>query len=106
MSLISGLGSTTFGTGLVPLLENAKAHGLITSHVVTVALIREGVDSPDLPGGTITYGGVDKTNCDPRISYIPASSGDPSVLTVDGMSFGIFQATDVSWTASLELTTT
>ncbi|KAH7678256.1 aspartic protease, partial [Aphelenchoides avenae] len=101
------LGSTTFGTGLVPLLQNAKAQKVIPSHVVTVALIREGVKSPDLPGGTVTYGGVDGKNCDPKVSYVPAwQNDDPTILTMDGVSFGSYQSTDVSWTASIALTST
>lgn len=105
--MILGLGSTTFRQGLDPLLQNAKAQKIILSHVVTVALIREGVKSPNLPGGTITYGGLDEKNCDPKVSYIPAwLNDDPSVVTMDGMSFGSYQAKGVSWTASLGLTAT
>ncbi|KAH7716277.1 aspartic protease 2 [Aphelenchoides avenae] len=78
--------------GMWPLLFNAKQQGVIQKNVVTVALIREGIQSPDLPGGTITYGDVDTKNCGQDVKYIPAMDKDPSVVSLDRVSFGGFEA--------------
>ncbi|KAH7696638.1 aspartic protease 2, partial [Aphelenchoides avenae] len=78
--------------GITPLLYNAKQQGVIQKNVLTIALIREGIRSPDLPGGTITYGDVDNKNCGPNVKYIQAMEKDPSILSLDDVSFGGFQA--------------
>ncbi|KAH7716274.1 aspartic protease [Aphelenchoides avenae] len=88
--------------GMWPVLYNAKQQGVIQRNVVTVALIREGVRSPDLPGGTITYGDVDTRNCDPNVEYIQAMDKDPSILSLDRVSFNGFEAARTAgdvWTA-------
>lgn len=77
---------------MTPLLSNAKQQGVIQRNVVTVALIRETSESPDLPGGTITYGDVDMKNCAPNVKYIPAMDDDPTIVTLDRVSFGGFEA--------------
>ncbi|KAH7721246.1 aspartyl protease-like protein [Aphelenchoides avenae] len=63
--------------------------------------MRDGVDSPDLPGGTITYGGVDTNNCDSKVTYIPAADDDPSELPLARISFGAFEEKSAKWTATL-----
>lgn len=101
--LVLDPGTELYGQqGLVPLLKSAERQKVIASNVVTVALRREGVNSPDLPRGTITYGGLDEKNWGPKVSYIPAlSGGDPSSLPMYGLSFGSFQAAKANWTISL-----
>ncbi|KAH7718268.1 aspartic protease [Aphelenchoides avenae] len=95
--------------GIVPPLVNAKKQGVIEKNVVSIALIREGTESPDLPGGTVTYGAADTKNCDAVMSYIPATEvglGDPSVLPLQGINFGNLQArpeVNVAWTAYIGL---
>ncbi|KAH7716271.1 aspartic protease 2B [Aphelenchoides avenae] len=90
---VLGVGQALLGLpGITPLLYNAKQQGVIQRNVVTLALIREGIRSPDLPGGTITYGDVDIKNCGQTVTYIQAMDNDPSVLSLDGVSFGGFEA--------------
>ncbi|KAH7716270.1 aspartic protease 9 [Aphelenchoides avenae] len=78
--------------GLWPLLYNAKKQGVIQKNAVTIALIREGIRSPDLPGGTITYGNVDTKNCAPNVKYMKAIGNDSSIVLWDRGSFDGFEA--------------
>ncbi|KAH7709634.1 aspartic protease 9 [Aphelenchoides avenae] len=88
-----GIGPAAFALpGITPVLYNAKQQGVILKNVVTLALIREGIRSPDLPGGTVRYGDVDRKNCGPNVKYIPAMDGDPSMAPLDRVSFGGFEA--------------
>lgn len=92
-NLLSGIGPAAFALpGITPVLYNAKQQGVILKNVVTLALIREGIRSPDLPGGTVRYGDVDRKNCGPNVKYIPAMDGDPSMAPLDRVSFGGFEA--------------
>lgn len=77
---------------MVPLLVNAKQQGLVKNNMFTVALRRDGDASPNLPGGTITYGDLDTNNCGAVKAYIPSRSG-PAYLQLDALSFGGFQST-------------
>ncbi|KAH7716276.1 aspartic protease 2B [Aphelenchoides avenae] len=90
---VLGIGPAAFAVpGISPLLYNAKQQGVIQKNVVSVALIREGIRSPDLPGGTITYGDVDTKNCATNVKYIQAMDNDPSIASLDRVSFGDFEA--------------
>ncbi|KAH7710866.1 aspartic protease 9, partial [Aphelenchoides avenae] len=89
---------------MTPLLYNAKQQGVIQKNVVTVALIREGSGSQDLPGGTITYGDVDTKNCDPNVKYMKATDKDLSTMSLDAFSLGGFETarpTADVWKANL-----
>ncbi|KAH7695060.1 aspartic protease 2B, partial [Aphelenchoides avenae] len=95
--------------GVGPLV-NAKKQGIIAKNVVTIALIREGVNSPDLPGGTITYGAADKKNCGDVTAYVPAfnENGYPSDLSLEGITFGGVneKPAAVAWRGDLSFETT
>ncbi|KAH7705407.1 aspartic protease [Aphelenchoides avenae] len=90
---VLGIGPAAFAVpGIAPLLYNAKQQGVIQRNVVTLALIREGIRSPDLPGGTITYGDADTKNCDPNVKYMKVIDNDPSIASLERVSFGGFEA--------------
>lgn len=95
--------------GVGPLL-NAKKQGIIAKNVVTIALIREGVHSPDLPGGTITYGDLDEKNCGAVTAYVSAFNEIeyPSDLSLEGISFGgVNEKPDaLAWRGTLSFDTT
>lgn len=104
-----GIGVSYFLKGYVPPLLNAKNQGIIDKNVVTVALIREGLRSPDLPGGTITYGDVDAKNCGAVMAHLPALEGDPAFVSLEGLTFGSVRAqpdAEVVWEASFYFGTT
>ncbi|KAH7694403.1 aspartic protease, partial [Aphelenchoides avenae] len=107
---VLGIGSPSFAVqGITPLLDNAKQQGAIQKNVVTVALIREGIQSPDLPGGSITYGGVDTKYCGPNVTYIRPLDKVPSIVSLDRVSFGGFEAprpAGTEWRAGLSFANT
>lgn len=78
---------------MIPLLLNAKQQGLVNHNMFTIALRRDGDASPNLPGGTITYGDVDTKNCGAIKAYVPWSDFNPGYLPLDAVSFGGFQST-------------
>ncbi|KAH7698510.1 CBN-ASP-6 protein, partial [Aphelenchoides avenae] len=106
---ILGLAPSSFNWPGVGPLVNAKKQGIIAKNVVTIALIREGVHSPDLPGGTITYGDVDKKNCGDVAAYVPAfnENGYPSDLSLEGITFGgvVEKPAAVAWRGDLSFDT-
>ncbi|KAH7707967.1 aspartic protease 2B [Aphelenchoides avenae] len=105
----SGLGERLIGAkdripGLPP-LYHAKALGLISRAAITVALKRDGPNAPDLPGGTVTYGDVDATNCGSLTYY---GSIDGTSLVLEAVSLGATQAmppAGVQWTTDFGLDT-
>ncbi|KAH7721060.1 aspartic protease 2B [Aphelenchoides avenae] len=90
--------------GMIPPLVNAKQQGLVKHNMFTIALRRDGDASPNLPGGTITYGDVDTKNCGAIKAYIPSSRFGYQQVSLDDLSFGGFQSTRPSgtrWSATI-----
>uniref|UniRef100_A0A914E844 Peptidase A1 domain-containing protein n=1 Tax=Acrobeloides nanus TaxID=290746 RepID=A0A914E844_9BILA len=84
---ILGLG---FGeiNGATPPLINAMNQGIIKDAIFTVYLQKRGYKD-GAPGGSITYGELDKTHCGPVIAYYPLTSAtDFFQFKLDSINFG------------------
>ena len=74
---------------MVPPLVNAINQGLLASPIFTVYLFQSG-STEYIPGGTITYGGLDAKNCGAQVTWIPLSSATYFQYRFSSLSVGSY----------------
>jgi hypothetical protein len=87
---ILGLAFTSLAVdNVIPPVINAINQGLLDQPIFTVYLEERG-DVDNVPGGYITYGGLDTTHCGAVIAYQPLSSATYFQFKIDGVSLGSY----------------
>jgi hypothetical protein len=87
---ILGLAFTSLAVdNVIPPVINAINQGLLSMPIFMVWLEERG-DKDNVPGGYITYGGLDTTHCGAVIAYQPLSSATYFQFKIDGVSSGSY----------------
>uniref|UniRef100_A0A914D0U6 Peptidase A1 domain-containing protein n=1 Tax=Acrobeloides nanus TaxID=290746 RepID=A0A914D0U6_9BILA len=76
---------------VVPPVINAINQGLLANPFFTVYIFNTGA-TEYLPGGTITYGGMDTKNCGPLIAWEPLTSATYFQFHIKGISVGSYSS--------------
>jgi hypothetical protein len=101
---VFGLKYVTDIAGYVPLIMTAYTQGAIDAPQFTLALETHGASATELPGGTITYGGVDTDNCGDIIGTYPVHN---LLLEAIGMGSGVLKPPSGHvWSASFLFSST
>uniref|UniRef100_A0A914YD27 Peptidase A1 domain-containing protein n=1 Tax=Panagrolaimus superbus TaxID=310955 RepID=A0A914YD27_9BILA len=76
-----------------PILFNAFKQGLLDKPIFTVYLQERG-PKKNVPGGFITYGGLDTEHCSPDVDYVDLTSATYYQFKMDSVSLGTTKFSD------------
>ena len=90
--------------GADPVLINAMNQGLLDEPIFTVYYHARG-DEVNVPGGSITYGGLDTEHCSKDVDYVPLTEEKWYKFKLDSVSYGSVSSSD-GWPAISDTGTT
>jgi len=79
--------------GAKPIFQEAVDQGLVDKPIFSMWMKNEVPGNVDPSAGMITWGGLDTTNCDPNVMYVPLTAEDVWRFSVSSVEIGKYKQT-------------